>query len=173
MIEEDMARAILQELQNIANDGQKFAHTLIAFTENTITKGEFIELCAEIFNEAGNLERSSRSFLRLIIAHLLLLKYGVDITAHRHISNEIEAFQKNLDEDLNWGLKTQETTVINKLRELMPLIYLRGIRTYRDHDKENPNLKTITRSLPEQCPWTLEELVEGSINVLLLKLPTI
>jgi len=179
MAEEKMVRALLQELQNIVSDGQRFAKTFIAYTKNELTDEEFIEQCSDIFHEDQNIEKSARSFIRLIIEHLLILKYGVDTTAWNHLRQEIRTFQLNLSDCLDWDLKTRETVIINNLREIMPLIYKRGIKTYKDHEEDdsnpfpNPNLKLILKALPKDCPWTLEELVEGSINVLLLKLPTI
>jgi len=171
MIGADMARAILLELKNVANDSQRFAQTLIAFTENKITKDEFSELCTEIFQEDGSIEKSSKSFLKNIIEHLPLLKYGIDTTARKHLTHEIRGYQKSLAKNLAWWHGPRRTTIINDLIDLLPLIYLQGIRTYKRHDRKNPNLKQIMNSLPEQCPWTLDELVEGEPEDLILRLP--
>lgn len=175
MTDEKIVNAAIQRLEEIVDQGQRFAQLLIAFTENTITKGEFVELCAEIFNESRNVLKSSKSYLRLIVEHLLILKYGMDEDSHNHISIEIVEFRRSLRDDLNWGRKDQQTNLINHLKEALPDIYLDGIDAYREHATESkiktPNLKKILTALPSECPWTLEEIITNDLDDLLSYLP--
>jgi len=171
MSDEKAVNPLIEELRKTINDGQRFAKTFIAYTKNELTDEEFIEQCSDIFPADKNIQKEARNFLRQIIEHLFLLKYQIDVSPWDDFEYELIKNQMDLIIYLDWDLETQETLIINNLEEEMPQIYAAGIRTYTNSDKKNPNLKVILESIPEQCPWTLDELVEGEPEDLILRLP--
>jgi len=65
-------------------------------------------------------------------------------------------------------MKKQETVMINKLTEKLPIIYLQGLKAYEQHDEENPQLKSIMSELyNDVCPWSLKELLDETIPELI------
>jgi len=167
------------KLDEIIDSEERFSEIVIAFTENKISKDEFIEICRKIFNhlDRSNIYKTSQSYLRLIIEHLLLLQYRVEEESRNFLLWEIVEFRRSLRCDLLWGRKNQETNLIDHLKDSLPAIYLYGIDAYRERATvsriKTPKLKKILVALPKECPWTLEELLESRVADLILELPEI
>jgi hypothetical protein len=174
-ITEEKRQALLSELQQTLEDGMKFANALVAFNDGTITKEDFANIFEEIITEVADKKdrRACEKSLIRIIERLLLLKYGIDAMAQPHLKHEIFDFQMDVISDLDWDTKEPETRMINTIIERLPITYVRSIRDYEEDDEANSKMKAILNSLPVDCPWSLDELLDASIETLIGKLPEI
>ena len=70
----------------------------------------------------------------------------------------------------DWKDKKRDTNLINTINNILDNIYGIGVAYYKDDAKKYPDLVDGLELIPEECPWTLEELLDESIDHLLDKL---
>jgi hypothetical protein len=123
--------------------------TLEQVKNNQLNDLDLDSLSEVLENLVRDTKRSGESYLKQIMIHLLLIEYWhSERINHRHWATEIDNFRGELEIDLTTNLQKH-------LRNRKELIYQKAIR--------NVTLKTglNKKTFPEQCPYTLEQLLDN------------
>ena len=109
-----------------------------------------LESLSEVLeNLVRDTKQSGESYLKQMIIYLLLIEYWKSESInHRHWATEIDNFRGELEIDLTTNLRKH-------LSNKKDLIYQKAIK--------NVNLKTglNKKTFPDQCPYTLEQLLDN------------
>ncbi len=115
--------------------------------------------------------RQNRVYLALTVMteHLLLLKMKFYTEDRRHGSwgNTVKTCQSEAAAVTEWNKKERDTVLIEYLSGALQGIYEVGVKRYQKVSDRYPNRKDRSQSIPEHCPWTLEELVNDTVDGLL------
>ena len=131
---------------------------------------QFSESVDELYLESNRSEANKTgSFIRQMIIHLFKLKYGKDLNSHDHLRDEIENFRDEVIMILRWDTMKKLPNIIRLVVDDIDLDYQRAVRKFK-RTKNLDNDYLSIQNLPNQCPWILEELMDNSIDDLLLKL---
>ena len=130
-------------------DNEKWlAQTLKLLKEKRLENLDSEHLIEELEELSRRDKKTVERFLEQIIRHLLLLQYWTSEYEHNsnHWKAEIMSFRIQLNEDLTQNLR-------NHLRENKTKVYEKALKYVRQ--------KTGYEILfPEDCPYTLEQLIE-------------
>lgn len=127
----------------------------------------------EVFIEERMKRNHSYHALAVMIEHLLLLKkkYYTDDRPHGNWGNTVKACQMKAADMTEWDKKEGDTVLTEYLSGALQDIYEAGVKRYIKICGHYPNRTDRTQSISEQCPWGLEELVNGTVDELLKHLP--
>jgi len=133
--------------------------------------GEALE--EEMFIEEKIRRNRSYHALVTLTEHLLLLKmkYYTKDRKHGNWGNTIRTSRLRAASDTGWDMREPDTMLIDYLSGAIQEIYEAGVRRYQKESVFYPNRKDRTQTVPEHCPWSLEELINGTVDELLEKLP--
>lgn len=148
----------------------RWNHALLA-----VQKGVSFQeaLKEEVFIE----ERMNRNHvyhvLTVMIEHLLLLKkkYYTDDRPHGNWGNTVMVCRMKAAGITERNKKDGDTVLTEYLSGALQDIYEAGVKRYIKICGNYPNRVDRTQFIPEQCPWSLEELVNGTVDELLEHLP--
>ncbi len=115
--------------------------------------------------------RQNRAFhaLTVMIEHLLLLKikFYTEDRRHGNWGNTVKTCQSEAAAVTEWNKKERDIILTGYLSDTLQDIYEAGVKRYHKASKRYPNRKDRSQSIPEHCPWTLEELVNDTVDGLL------
>lgn len=119
--------------------------------------------------------RKNRAFLALTIMteHLLLLKmkFYTEDRPHGNWGNTVKISQSEAAAVTGWNKKERDTVLTEYLSGALQDIYKVGVKRYHKVSDRYPSRKDRSQTIPEHCPWTLEELMDGTVEGLLEHLP--
>lgn len=127
----------------------------------------------EVFIEDRIKRNRSWNSLAIMIAHLLLLKmrYYPNDRKHGNWGNITRACRLKVGDDVGWNQKEQNTILADYLSDKLQDIYEAGVKRYKKVSKYYPECADGSQFVPEYCPWSLEELINSTVDELLEKLP--
>jgi|GEM_PF-1805178 len=127
---------------------------------------------AELYLEAKEQQRSARSFLETIMLHLLKLKYCTNNRNHNEWRLTVTTKQYELRQKTEWNYSNfDKNDCIIFLKENFEKSYMNAIKEYNELLDEYSDLKDNVLYIPNNCPWSLDELISGKISSLMNKLP--
>ena len=137
---------------------------LIRQGELDLAKTEMDELYIEsVRSDVRNLG----SRLERMIEHLLKLGYCSnqnDLNRNaRQWKISIDKQRKNLYSSLDWGQQKRQTNIIRGIENRLKIIYDNAIHGYFVAMEDNPSLDQNKELIPEECPWTFEDLMDLKI----------
>lgn len=119
--------------------------------------------------------RQNRAFhaLTVMIEHLLLLKmkFYTEDRRHGNWGNTVKTCQSEAAAVTEWNKKERGIVLTGYLSDSLQDIYEAGVKRYHKVSKRYPGRKDRSQSIPEHCPWTLEELMDSTVDGLLEYLP--
>lgn len=123
----------------------------------------------EVFIEERMKQNHSYHTLAVMIEHLLLLKkkYYTDDRPHGNWGNTVKACQVKAADMTEWDKKEGDPILTEYLSGALQGIYEAGVKRYIKICGHYPNRMDRAQSIPEHCPWTLEELVNDTVDGLL------
>ncbi len=68
-------------------------------------------------------------------------------------------------------MREPDTMLIGYLSDAIQEIYEAGVRKYKKESVFYPSRKDRTQTVPKHCPWSMEELINDTVDELLEKLP--
>ena len=158
----------LERLDLITEELSKMRRAIIASSEGKPFNEAFNE---EIYLENRQDEDKSYSHLCRMMEHLLKLKYCTNDRNHNLWINSVETHKSDVVDIIKWkSKKNKKTNYVKYLNTELQNIYEDSIEYYKDAAKKYPDLVDGIELIPEECPWTLEELMDESIDDLLEKL---
>jgi hypothetical protein len=110
-----------------------------------------LESLSEVLqNLVRDTKRSGESYLKQIIIHLLMIQYWASERDYnyRHWAGEIVNFRDELATDMTTNLRQYLRSNLDKVyqRSVKYIVIITGLRK---------------RIFPEQCPYTLEQLIDS------------
>lgn len=124
--------------------------TLEQIKRKNITDLDLDSLKEVLENLVRDVKRSGESYLKQIIIHLLLIEYGdSEKINHRHWASEIANFRDELERDMTTNLRKH----LEKQRDNL---YQKSVKYVLIKTGLNKNI------FPNQCPYTLEQLLNES-----------
>lgn len=119
--------------------------------------------------------RRNRAFhaLTIMTEHLLLLKmkFYTEDRPHDNWGNMVKTSQSEAAAITEWNKKERDTVLTEYLSGALQEIYEAGVKRYHKVSDRYPSRKDRPQTIPGHCPWTLEELVNGTAEELLEHLP--
>lgn len=164
------AEEILERSDRLAREMTRLRNAFKAILEGVPFTEAFDE---EVYLEGTQEKKSSEKHLARMIEHLLKLKYCTNDRNNNTWVKEIRNHKDEVIDITRWEWKKKETIVINYLKENLQEIYEQSITWYKKDAKEYTDLRDGLDWIPEECPWTLEKLLDDDIDELLEKLPMI
>lgn len=127
----------------------------------------------EVFIEDRIIRNRSWNALAIMIEHLLLLKmkYYTNDRKYGNWGNTIRNYRLRVVDDIIWNKKERDTMLIDYLSDSLQDIYEAGVKRYQKVSEYYPNRANRSQVVPEHCPWSLEELINDTVEELLQKLP--
>ena len=171
-ITNDTYTELLEYLGGIFDDGSRFVAYLEAYQQGTVSREDFENACNEIFTESKSILNGCNSQVINILLHLFKIAFGTDSSLHSGWVRDIVAKHRPpLMDDLNWDQGPQ-TSMINKVIAHLPISNARAIHRYKELAKlpEYSDLKDGVSRLPTECPFTLKQLLEDDVQVLVSRL---
>ena len=148
-----MANDITNQLKTLYEvDNYLWLQETINLLKNQNWQGLDIEnLIEELESLARRDLNKARSLLRQIIIHLLFLQFWTEEYErnYRHWQGEVTTFQADLNDHLT-------TTLKNKLNQELESIYQTALKIVLQKTGLSAN------QLPENCPYSLEKLLDIS-----------
>jgi NAD-specific glutamate dehydrogenase len=140
-------RSKLTSLYEIDNE-QWLEQTIDLLKDNRLEELDLEHLIEELEELSRRDKKTVERFLEQIIRHLLLLQYWTAEYEYNsnHWQAEIMSFRTQLNEDLTQNLQ-------NHLQDNRAKIYEKALK----YVKQKTGYEII---FPEQCPYTLEQLLE-------------
>lgn len=112
-------------------------------------------------------EKGISTLISVIIEHILKCNYCSSDAFIKKWSKEISDHQSTCRKKLKYSLKDKETLMIKHISENIDLLYKDGINKYIKDSKEHSDLPDITNTVPEKCPWTLDDLLMLNLSKLI------
>ena len=119
----------------------------------------------DLYMEAveSSVERNENKLIRMM-EHVLKLAYcdsyhymkrdacgwKASVTSHR------DAIKTNV----RWVQNKRKINVIHSIENQLQDMYISAMVYYRSASEENPTLQENMKFIPEECPWTLEDLMD-------------
>lgn len=126
----------------------------------------------ELYLEESANKDSASSHLSRAIEHLLKLKYSTNDRNNRGWKRDFSNHLSDVEDYTKWrSKKNKQTNVIKYLINELQDIYEVGVAYYDKAAKKYPDLIPGLQFIPNECPWTLEELLDNTIDELLSVLP--
>ena len=119
----------------------------------------------------AELKRSANTHVSIIIEHLFKLKYSTNNRSHNEWRAIVRKHKSEIIYLTKWKTPRSNTNIINEMHEELPYLYEDGCCYYKLASKIYKNIEDGIKYIPEECPWTLEELVENNVEDLLFQLP--
>ena len=157
-----------------ATQGETFFKITEAVQQGQFRNAQVITEVYDEFFESSNREdvRTVLSYVKQIILHLFKLAYGRFPESHIHLNKEIANFRNNVIEITDWDEEKREEVIIRLVQESINKAYRRSINQFKTTIEDNPDDYSITstRNFQKECPWTLEELMDDTIDALIASL---
>lgn len=119
--------------------------------------------------------RQNRAFhaLAIMIEHLLLLKmkFYTEDRPHGNWGNTVRTSRSEAAVVTEWNKKERDTALTEYLSGALQDIYEMGVKRYQKVSRHYPDRADRSQVIPEHCPWSLEELVDSTVDELLEHLP--
>lgn len=127
----------------------------------------------EVFIEDRTIRNHSWNALTIMIEHLLLLKmkYYTKDRKHGNWGDTIRNNRLRVIAYIGWDQKGRDVILIDYLSDALQDIYEAGVERYKKASEYYPNRVDRSQLIPEHCPWSLEELINDTVDELLEKLP--
>ena len=128
----------------------------------------------EVFMEDRIIRNRSWNALAIMIEQLLLLKmkYYTNDRKHNNWGNIIRTRQLKVADDVGWNRKEQNTILTDYLSDTLQDIYVAEAKRYKKVSGYYSERADRSQFVPEYCPWSLEELINSTVDELLEKLPS-
>ncbi len=108
--------------------------------------------------------RKNRAFLALTIMteHLLLLKmkFYTEDRPHGNWGNTVRISRSDAAVITGWNKKEGNTVLTEYLSGALQEIYEAGVKRYHKVSDRYPNRRDRSQTIPEHCPWTLDDLMD-------------
>ena len=132
--------------------------------------------CEQAFNEyvyveLSNQKKSVLSKLATLMEHLLKIKYCRNSYQDNDWKRTVKHSIDKVIELLDWNSKKRDMTLVNYAMEELQDRYEVAVFMYQKDVKWYSDLEDGIKFIPEECPWTLDELLDSDLKDLLSKLP--
>lgn len=166
---------IMEKIENVHNQLMALKNALIKY-ENGEVPGDvsFSQLLDDELFEESYSDRKDDCIteIGIIIEHLLKIKYCTNSRNHSVWVNSIRTHRGTFIGYVKWGNKKSVDRLIEYTSENIEDCYEHGVVLYTRDSKDYPDLRPGLKHIPDECPWTLEELMDESIDYLLDKIDT-
>lgn len=173
MVDEDF---LLEYLDRINAEIQKVRRAVQAINEGVPFTEAFDE---ELFTE-GKHDREISAALHQatrMIHHLLKFRLSTSDRPLKSWYDSIDDAREKLIEatDWYWGPRkdTYCSNVVKKVLDQYNDIYSNAIGAYEDDADNYPDLKPGLKYIPDECPWTLRDLIRTPYSKLLAMIPAV
>jgi hypothetical protein len=139
--------------------------------------GNWEDISDEIFLERKSEQKQVEHKLGRAMEHLLKIAYCASDAVYEQCKyvwiKDYLRPKREVEELLGWGGHHEDKNLIKYCNDELQNIYEWAINVYKKACKEYPDLKDGLSKIPEKCPWTLNDLMDNTINELILVLPDV
>ena len=170
MNKEEGLKQYLDRLEYITYEISRLNQALLA-AQSGISFEEAIK--EEVFIEDRIIRNRSWNALAIMIEHLLLLKikYYTNDRKHGNWGDTIRNYRLRVVDNIGWDKKERDTVLTDYLSDALQDVYKAGVKRYQRVSEYYPNRADRSQFVAEHCPWSLEELINDTVEELLEKLP--
>ncbi len=160
----------LEQIERYEKELARIKQAVIALSEGNPIGG-YMDFDTDTFLEENDIWRKAYVVLARMMESLMKIKYCTYYSVTVDLEKECEKQRGKVKMYTGWGMHMEDTLLIERLTGEFQDIYEYGVQFYKRAAKEQLDLRDMVSLLPEECPWTLEELMENDIYELLSKLP--
>ena len=168
-MEEEYKKA-LEQIERYEKELARIKQVVIALSEGDPIGG-YMDFDTDTFLEENDIWRKAYGALAHMMDRLMEIKYCTYYPVREDLEKEFEKWREKVRMYTGWGWHVEDFLLIKRLTGEFQDIYEYGVRCYKRAAKEQLDLRDMLSLLPEECLWTLEELMENDIYELLSKLP--
>lgn len=164
---------IMEKIENAVNRLMALKNALIKYENGEVPEGvSFDQLLDDELFEENYSDRMDDCIteISIVIEHVLKIKYCTNNRNHGVWASSIRTHRGTFSKYVRWGAKKPIDKYIKYTSEHIEDCYDYGVALYRKASNDYPDLKPGLKYIPDECPWTLEELIDDSIDVLLDKI---
>ena len=159
---------LIERVERLSEELSRVKRAIIAASNGTPFTEAFDE---ELYLEASDKRDSCYSNLARMMQHLLKAKYSTDDSFKAGWIKEADGrFRDYIIDKSKWLEKRPDKNIVNHLLNNLQDIYDLAIKQYQKSAKEHSDLVDGIKLIPKECPWTLDELMDETIEYLLNKL---
>ena len=168
-MEEEYKKA-LEQIERYEKELARIKQAVIALSEGK-SIGGYMDFDTDIFLEENDIWRKAYAALAKMMDSLMEIKYCTYYSVTADLEKECEKQREIVRMYTGWGCHNEDALLIKRLTGEFQGIYEYGVQCYKRAAKRQLDLRDMVSLLPEECPWTLEELMEEENYELLQKLP--
>lgn len=168
-MEEEYKKA-LEQIERYEKELARIKQAVIALSEGKPIGG-YMDFDTDTFLEENEIWRKAYVVLARMMESLMEIKYCTYYSVTVDLEKEREKQREKVKMCTGWGTYIEDMLLIERLTGEFQDIYEYGVQCYKRAAKEQLDLWDMVSLLPEECPWTLEELMEKENYELLQKLP--
>lgn len=169
-MEEEYKKA-LEQIERYEKELARIKQAVIALSEGKPIDG-YMDFDTDTFLEENDIWRKAYAALAQMMDNLMEIKYCTYYSVREELEKEYEKLREKVRMYTGWGWDSgEDALLIERLTGGFQGIYEYGVQCYKRAAKEQLDLRDMVSLLPEECPWTLGELMENDIYELLQKLP--
>lgn len=161
---DENSRLFLERIDMLFDELTKVKRGILAVQNGMSWDEAFDE---EVYLEAKQDQKKANAYVFRIVEHLLKVKYSTNDLNINHWIQEIDNFRTKLFNLTLWGKRSSDTNLIKYIENNLQDMYDDGVDEYKKDAKEYPDLVVGLELIPEECPWSFEELMELEIEELI------
>lgn len=168
-MEEEYKKA-LEQIECYEKELARIKQAVIALSEGKPIDG-YMDFDTDTFLDENYIWRKAYAALARMMDSLMEIKYCTYYSVTADLEKECEKQREKVRMYTGWGWHNEDALLIERLTGEFQEIYEYGIQCYKRAAKRQLDLRDMAGQLPEECPWTLEELMENEHYELRKKLP--
>lgn len=169
-MEEEYKKA-LEQIERYEKELARIKQAVIDLSEGK-SIGGYMDFDTDTFLDENDIWRKAYAALAQMMDRLMEIKYCTYYSVTADLEKECEKQREKVRMYTGWGwCSGEDALLIERLTGKFQDIYEYGVQCYKRAAKSQLDLRDMVSLLPEECPWTLEELMENENYELLQKLP--
>lgn len=134
---------------------------------------EALDIYMDYIHETEEKFGSANALTDIVMMMNYLLEIHTNASQGDYPQSCIASYRRKLIEEIKWNESEQsyDKTIVTKLLGNYGEIYKTSVCVYRC--KKDPNFKIGLKHIPEECPWTLWDLVSAPLYELLSMIPAV
>lgn len=165
-ISNEDAEIFLERIDAICEELNRIKRGILAVQNGVPWEEAYHE---EVLLEATHDENKCYALLSHMIEHLLKIKYSTDETRYnlRHWEKEVENHKKEIEILTVYGTSKPNKNLIKYIEINFGDAWYDGVKRYKKDAMKYDDLKICISLIPEECPWTFDDLMTYDIEELL------
>ena len=164
MLDQEKVAELMERLDRMTDEISRIKRALIAASEGIPFTEAFDD---ELYMESKQQEDLIYYALMIAIEDLYKIEYCINDRNKKHWAHEVEVQIEIAKKHMMWKTKRLNRNLVNRIEKSLDDIHDDAISRYQDDAKKYSDLLGELGYISAKCPWTLDELMNISIDDLI------